>query len=1038
MEPIPEASLLFSKEKFGKILEELHKRELNQEQIDENVEKQNSDKIETNEVKEKNFEKEENFNSNLEIHENEKKCDVENDIDSDSKSENDRECDNERENYCQNDSENYIECDNENKVNQLYNNHEIQDKYDNEIINYHQQNQNVIYNEQNNQINQDNDNFNIKNEDYEQENKSQNETNDFNISQYEFENENHTIDQEQFGTSNFNHEDREQSNIESSSTSSDNENNENDQKLENNLLDLKEYLPYEYTDSLEKSSISDDESNQNKVSNQIIDKFQDLSQSTQHLNKQDSPNHKSEINGNITSSPNINDSSIFKIENRYFLACSLVRSQNDSDIHDGILLLQEILQTNWNKKEVLFHLCLGNYKRRNLVQAKILCQKLLLAYPLYKNGMDMLKLFEYEVQELRKNRRTMVTGQGYSSLVASSPVAQSKGVDRFIDTQSMVNGMSFNIESVTCPKEYKEILRKFTEEEISHLIACFMKISEDNNILGVFDKEQFGENLSILKFNDFVYTHVFEFFKQTGSLLDGKGVDLGSSFEDSSNTVNFSQFILTMAILLNGTQEMQLSLAFDAMNAREKKGYISESDIQYYVDMIIEMLHYLSLETIPSDKITKYIIKELKDDSNIYRFSKEETPDIRITKEDFITNGNKNYGRIVGLGILIKSSTSKDNEFLRRGVHSICGSRRFKDVLNIMTGIRLAIEMFKPLHREILPIDFSTSAQFSIIHTKGSINQFNDYAPRVFKKLRSIFQIKEIDFIMSTAPEMFFGKLLFGAWSSLSETQSDGRSGAYFYYTHDGKYIIKNIPQAESLALRRTLSTYYNHVKTYKSSFLVKYLNLFDYNKKSYCIMMNAFSTNREIHEIYDIKGSVVARSNPDGRVKKDNDLKHVLDIGKEKRDRILRVLWCDIDSLLNLKFTDYSLLVGIHFIDGPPTQSNEAQQDENESSFNRGPLTQIEQRSILEKEQQNLYQGDLIFDLSDIVEQDGGIYSNDRKQIYYFSIIDTLTEYTWTKSAERSIKTFKYGAKRRNQISSQPPEDYALRLKAFIAKILK
>ena len=91
--------------------------------------------------------------------------------------------------------------------------------------------------------------------------------------------------------------------------------------------------------------------------------------------------------------------------------------------------------------------------------------------------------------------------------------------------------------------------------------------------------------------------------------------------------------------------------------------------------------------------------------------------------------------------------------------------------------------------------------------------------------------------------------------------------------------------------------------------------------------MDNLFSTNKEIHIIYDLKGSIIGRrelseeSNKDFKFDraayavKDLDLedqkKHFL-IG-DKKDKIMNQMKNDTEFLKKNNIIDYSLLVGIH-----------------------------------------------------------------------------------------------------------------------------
>ena len=50
--------------------------------------------------------------------------------------------------------------------------------------------------------------------------------------------------------------------------------------------------------------------------------------------------------------------------------------------------------------------------------------------------------------------------------------------------------------------------------------------------------------------------------------------------------------------------------------------------------------------------------------------------------------------------------------------------------------------------------------------------------------------------------------------------------------------------------------------------------------------MGNILESPVSLNVVYDLKGSTVGRSNPDGFVKKDNDLKEKIKIGKSSKEK--------------------------------------------------------------------------------------------------------------------------------------------------------
>lgn len=64
----------------------------------------------------------------------------------------------------------------------------------------------------------------------------------------------------------------------------------------------------------------------------------------------------------------------------------------------------------------------------------------------------------------------------------------------------------------------------------------------------------------------------------------------------------------------------------------------------------------------------------------------------------------------------------------------------------------------------------------------------------------------------------------------------------------------------------------------------------------------------------------------------------------------------------------------------------------------------------------------------------DGGIYSQDKNEIYYFSIIDILTVYNYKKVLEYIFKSIRYLS---HNMSCIPPESYQNRFMKYMKEIL-
>lgn len=195
--------------------------------------------------------------------------------------------------------------------------------------------------------------------------------------------------------------------------------------------------------------------------------------------------------------------------------------------------------------------------------------------------------------------------------------------------------------------------------------------------------------------------------------------------------------------------------------------------------------------------------------------------------------------------------------------------------------------------------------------------KFKDYAPWVFRHLRSNFKLDPADYLMSLTSKYI-----------LSELGSPGKSGSFFYFSRDYKYIIKTIHHAEHKFLRRILRDYYDHVENNPNTLLSQFYGLhrvkIPYGKKIHFVVMNnLFPPHRDIHRTFDLKGSTIGRNfreedlekNPRATLKDLNWLRRNLhlEFGPAKRKLFVEQMERDVRLLQKLKIMDYSLLVGIH-----------------------------------------------------------------------------------------------------------------------------
>ncbi|PGH12282.1 hypothetical protein AJ80_06796 [Polytolypa hystricis UAMH7299] len=396
---------------------------------------------------------------------------------------------------------------------------------------------------------------------------------------------------------------------------------------------------------------------------------------------------------------------------------------------------------------------------------------------------------------------------------------------------------------------------------------------------------------------------------------------------------------------------------------------------------------------------------------------------------------------------------------------------------NMLTGIRFTVSRINAkLDRELTDADFEAKHKFSFDITGNELTpsakydfKFKDYAPWVFRRLRAKFKLDPADYLMSLTSKYI-----------LSELGSPGKSGSFFYFSRDYKYIIKTIHHAEHKLLRRILRDYYQHIENNPNTLISQFYGLhrvkIAYGRKIHFVVMNnLFPPHRDIHQMFDLKGSTIGRdfreedleSNPRATLKDLNWLRRDrhLECGPRKREVFLAQLKRDVALLQRLNIMDYSLLVGIHDM----TKGNEEKlRDRTLQVFQPGgDRGEDQQPNLLMRTPSRLENARKARELREIIKRekpipmeqaaakmpdeildernnlvfysdDGGFRASHENgqpgdEIYYLGVIDCLTHYGMVKKVEHFWKGLSHN---RNQISPIPPEAYGERFINFVTAI--
>lgn len=380
------------------------------------------------------------------------------------------------------------------------------------------------------------------------------------------------------------------------------------------------------------------------------------------------------------------------------------------------------------------------------------------------------------------------------------------------------------------------------------------------------------------------------------------------------------------------------------------------------------------------------------------------------------------------------------------------GSDNIDMVLNMMVGIKSSIKTVNEdynnfnrlyltnndIYKEIQSYRFTIMNNAPDLNSETSDNDaclFYDYAPKIFDNLRKMYGISNEDYMKSLGPENFIGSILFTKNRSLKELVSSGKSGSFFYFSYDSKYLLKTIPEKEFSFFLNLLPKYYNHIENNIETLLQRFYGLHKMEYKGlkmfFVVMNNCFNTNVRIDYKYDLKGSSYQRLSRNEKDKdydnydfsiplKDNDLrdrKEKFEINNLEFNLLKNQVIADVNFLAENNINDYSLLIGVH-----------------DSESNNGKKSNVKDKIILETktvfESENEKFGRQPF----FEVHHGGLLSKDSKKTFFIGIIDLFTEYGGKKKFEHAFKSVFQGS----GISCQPPEDYAKRFLTFFDEIIK
>jgi len=389
-------------------------------------------------------------------------------------------------------------------------------------------------------------------------------------------------------------------------------------------------------------------------------------------------------------------------------------------------------------------------------------------------------------------------------------------------------------------------------------------------------------------------------------------------------------------------------------------------------------------------------------------------------------------------------------------------------MLNMLNGIRFSVTRCNAKEmRPLVSEDFTAKHKIALDVNNNELMpsseyyyKFKDYAPWVFRSIREICKIDTADYLMSLTDKYV-----------LSELGSPGKSGSFFYYSQDYRFIIKTVHHAEHKYLLKILKNYYEHIKNNPDTLICKIYGLhrvkIPYGKKIHFIVMaNIFPPDKDIHVKYDLKGSKIGRFIPteeeiNNKLAVLKDLNWIknekkLYLGDRKKEVFIKQLEKDVKFLSDNNVMDYSLLVGCHNMN---KGNQENIRDTTLSIIEPNPESLSKQSAMINNRNSKAIAIVRAFAESDpvslgstgvsllpndtpeerkhfIFSQDGGGFqATDQNneplpEIYFLGIIDIFTNYNFTKRCESIFKSIVSDSK---TVSAVNPKFYAKRFLSFI-----
>jgi 1-phosphatidylinositol-4-phosphate 5-kinase len=164
------------------------------------------------------------------------------------------------------------------------------------------------------------------------------------------------------------------------------------------------------------------------------------------------------------------------------------------------------------------------------------------------------------------------------------------------------------------------------------------------------------------------------------------------------------------------------------------------------------------------------------------------------------------------------------------------------------------------LSQELLPgEDKKAEAEEEVLIINEDVS-VTEYAPKVFGYLRQLDNIDNHLLRESLSPEA-------NRESVFKAGESQGKSGSFFFFSHDKNFIIKTMTESDLSTFKKVFRQYFNAVTTRaQNSLLARIYGVYtikmeDVEPVHLVLMGNTKKSNdKNIINVFDLKGSIINR----------------------------------------------------------------------------------------------------------------------------------------------------------------------------------